>query len=113
MVPEGDPADRRLRAVNDPAPPASLPLARLLNHTADAVQAVRAGRSLNTALADCPAAARPGTQALSFHVLRWLGSALALRAQLAPKLPPPPVDALLLTALALLWPQAKAPYAAN
>lgn len=101
--------------MNAPAPPAfpghSLPLAELLNHTADAVQAVRAGRSLNTALADCPAAARPGTQALAFHALRWLGAAQVLRAQLAPKAPPPKVDALLLTALALLWPQAAAPYA--
>jgi 16S rRNA (cytosine967-C5)-methyltransferase len=88
-----------------------LPLARLLNHTADAVQAVRAGQSLNEALARCPADARPGTQALSFHTLRWLGSALAVRAQLAAKAPPPAVDALLLTALALLWPAGEPPYA--
>ena len=109
------PGDRRLRAVNIPAqsvsPPHALPLAELLNHAADAVQAVRAGQSLNVALANCPAAARPGTQALSFHALRWLGAAQALRTQLAPKAPPPKVDALLLTALALLWPQAEAPYA--
>ena len=96
--------------MNDPAPTASLPLAQLLNHTADAVQAVRAGQSLNAALARCPAPARPGTQALSFHALRWLGSARALRALLAPKAPAPAVDALLLTALALLWPEAGAPY---
>ncbi len=106
---------RRLRAVNaapQPASPAhSLPLAKLLNHAADAVQAVRAGQSLNMALANCPAAARPGTQALSFHALRWLGAAQALRAQLARQAPPPKVDALLLTALALLWPPAEAPYA--
>ncbi len=107
----------------DPKPPHTastahaLLLAKLLNHTADAVQAVRAGQSLNVALANCPAAARPGTQALSFHALRWLGSAQALRALLAPKAPPPKVDALLLTALALLWPQGQgkglgqAPYA--
>lgn len=107
-------ADRRLRAVNVPsAPPHSLPLAKLLNHTADAVQAVRAGESLNTALARCPGPARPGTQALSFHALRWLGSAQALRALLAPKAPAPAVDALLLTALALVWPQAEAPYSAH
>ena len=115
MASVGRKADRRLRAVNAAAQPtspqASLPLARLLNHTADAVQAVRAGESLNTALANCPAAARAGTQALSFHALRWLGSAQALRAQLAPKAPAPKVDALLLTALALLWPGAEAPYA--
>ena len=92
------------------SPPPSLPLARLLNHAADAVQAVRAGRSLNAALAACPAAARPGAQALSFHALRWLGAALALRAQLAPKAPAPAVDALLLTALALLWPAAESRY---
>ena len=94
-----------------PAAPASLPLSRLLNHTADAVQAVRAGRSLNDALAACPGEARPGTQALAFHVQRWLGSASVLRKGLAPKNPPPLVDALLLTALALLWPLSKAPYA--
>ncbi len=93
------------------APPTpSLPLATLLAHTADAVQAVRAGESLTTALARCPAAARPGTQALSFHALRWLGAAQVLRTQLAPKAPPPAVDALLLTALALLWPAAPVRY---
>jgi 16S rRNA (cytosine967-C5)-methyltransferase len=93
------------------SPHTALPLARLLGHTADAVQAVRAGRSLNEALARCPAEARPGTQALSFHVLRWLGSAQAVRALLAPKQPPPAVDALLLTALALAWPASLPPYA--
>jgi 16S rRNA (cytosine967-C5)-methyltransferase len=96
--------------VNDPTPHTSLPLATLLNHTADAVQAVRAGQSLNAALARCPGPARPGTQALSFHALRWLGSAQALRTLLAPKAPAPAVDALLLTALALLWPQSDPPY---
>ena len=99
--------------MNDPVPHPSLPLAKLLNHTADAVQAVRAGESLNTALARCPGPARPGTQALSFHALRWLGSVQALRQLLAPKAPAPAVDALLLTALALLWPQAGEPYASH
>ena len=93
----------------------SLPLSQLLGHAADAVQAVRGGESLTTALERCPAAARPGAQALSFHALRWLGAAQAVRAQLAPKAPPPAVDALLLTAIALLWPNAwadgDAPYA--
>ena len=79
-------------------------LHRLLDHTADAVQAVRSGRSLTDVLARCPAEMRPGVQALSFHTLRWLGSALEARARLAPKTPPPTVDALLVTALALLWP---------
>ncbi len=88
----------------------SLPLAQLLNHTADAIQAVRSGHSLTAALARCPADARPGAQALSFHVLRLMGSAQAARALLAPKPPPPAADALLVTALALLWPGAEAPY---
>ena len=53
--------------------PASLPLAQLLMYVADAVQAVRSGESLNTALDRCPAPARAGTQALAFQVLRRLG----------------------------------------
>ena len=101
-------AGDRLPGVNAPqsskAPTFSLPLARLLDHTADALQAVRAGRSLTDVLARCPAEARAGTQALSFHVLRWLGGAQVVREKLAPKAPPPNVDALLTTALALLWP---------
>ncbi|MEO8836064.1 MAG: 16S rRNA (cytosine(967)-C(5))-methyltransferase RsmB [Caldimonas sp.] len=97
--------------MSDSAPTAALPLARLLGHAADAVAAVRAGRSLNDALARCPAEARPGTQALAFHALRWLGAAEVLRRALAPKAPPKDVDALLLTALALLWPAGEPPYA--
>jgi 16S rRNA (cytosine967-C5)-methyltransferase len=89
----------------------SLPLHRLLDHCADAVQAVRDGRSLTDWLARCPAELRPGVQALSFTVLRRLGAAQALRAQLAPKAPAPKVDALLVCALALLWPDEAAPYA--
>jgi 16S rRNA (cytosine967-C5)-methyltransferase len=93
------------------APPAGPALAQLLEHTADAVQAVRAGHSLTEVLARVPAALRPGVQALSFHTLRWLGSATEARAQLAPKTPAPNVDALLVTALALLWPGEPLPYA--
>jgi 16S rRNA (cytosine967-C5)-methyltransferase len=90
---------------------AALPLAQLLTHAAAAVQAVRAGQSLTDALERCPAPARPGAQALSFHALRWLGGAQAVRAELVPKAPPPAVDALLLTSLALLWPGSGTPYA--
>jgi 16S rRNA (cytosine967-C5)-methyltransferase len=43
--------------------------------------------------------------------MRWLGSAQGVRALLVAKTPPPAVDALLLTALALLWPAAQSPYA--
>ncbi len=89
----------------------SQPLARLLELTADTVQAVRSGRSLNDVLARTPADARPGVQALAFHTLRWLGSAGEARAKLVPKTPAPNVDALLVTALALLWPGEPLPYA--
>jgi 16S rRNA (cytosine967-C5)-methyltransferase len=91
----------------------SLPLATLLEHAADAVGAVRAGESLTTALDRCPPAARPGTQALAFHALRWLGSAEAVRRALARKAPAPKTDALLLVALALLWPAGEPPYAGH
>jgi len=96
--------------VTAPATTAALPLARLLGHAAEAVGAVRAGQSLNDALARCPAPARPGTQALAFHALRWLGAAEVVRRRLAPKAPPPDVDSLLLVALALLWPAGGLPY---
>jgi 16S rRNA (cytosine967-C5)-methyltransferase len=82
----------------------SPPLARLLDKAADALQAVREGHSLTETLTRCPGDLRPGVQALSFHALRWLGSATEARQRLAPKVPPPNVDALLVTALALLWP---------
>ena len=88
----------------------SAPLHQLLRHTADAVQAVRKGRSLTDALARCPADVRPGTQALSFAVLRRLGAADALRQVLAPKRPQPQIEGLLLCALALLWPEGEPAY---
>jgi 16S rRNA (cytosine967-C5)-methyltransferase len=79
-------------------------LARLLEQAADTVAAVRGGRSLSDLLPRVPEPLRPGVQALVFHALRRLGSALELRALLAPRAPPPAVEALLLVALALLWP---------
>ncbi|MBI5257170.1 MAG: 16S rRNA (cytosine(967)-C(5))-methyltransferase RsmB [Burkholderiales bacterium] len=93
------------------APGHAPPLARLLDAAADAVAGVRAGRSLTDLLARCPADLRAGTQALVFHALRWLGGATAARALMAPKEPPPAVDALLVTAIALLWPGSEPPYA--
>ncbi|MBA3599182.1 MAG: 16S rRNA (cytosine(967)-C(5))-methyltransferase RsmB, partial [Methylibium sp.] len=81
----------------------SLPLATLLGHTADAVAAVRAGRSLTAALVATPPDARPGTQALAFRAVRGLGGAQALLRALVAKPAPPWVEALLLTALALAW----------
>ena len=83
----------------------ALPLARLLERTADAVAAVRAGRSLTAVLDTLPADLRPGVLALASDVMRQLGTAQALRERLAPRAPPPPVEALLLSALALLVPR--------
>ena len=101
-------SDNNTRAAPGGQAPA---LSRLLEQTADAVQAVRGGRSLTEVLAACPGPLRPGTQALSFLVLRRLGAAQAVRAILAPRTPPPAVEALLLSALALLWPDDAPPYA--
>ncbi|RYF01123.1 MAG: 16S rRNA (cytosine(967)-C(5))-methyltransferase RsmB [Comamonadaceae bacterium] len=92
------------------APPQSLPLWVLLDATALALQAVRAGQSGTAALAAVDAAQRPGVQALLFQALRHLGLAQAVRWQLAPRNPPPRVDALLCTALALAWDPDQAPY---
>nr|WP_276598376.1 16S rRNA (cytosine(967)-C(5))-methyltransferase RsmB [Roseateles koreensis] len=91
----------------------SVPLQRLIAQVADAVQAVRAGRSLTEVLARGAPELRPGTQALSFYVLRLLASAEGARALLAPKAPPPKVEGLLLCALALLWPTDEPPYDAH
>jgi len=90
--------------VSSNAPP--IPLSTLLLHTADLVQGVQEGRSLTDLLARMPAAPRAGAQALAFDVLRRLGGAQGVRRTLASKPPPPAVDALLLSALALLWPAA-------
>jgi len=86
------------------------PLWRLLQASAQAVQAVRAGRSLTAQIDSVPADLRPGTQALSFLAMRQLGRASALRAQLARRAPPAAADALLCTVLALAWDEANAPY---
>ncbi len=88
-------------------------LSRQLGLCANAVAGVVRGRSLTDELAALPGDLRPGVQALAFHTLRWLGAARCLREQLAAKTPPPAVDALLLTALALLWPPAGPPYPAH
>lgn len=88
--------------MNRPAPGHSLPLSQLLGRCANAVAAVRKGQSLNDALAATPAPERPGTQALAFTVMRRMGLAQALRHKLVPKAPHPWVDALLISALALI-----------
>ena len=86
--------------------PQPIALSILLLHAADLVQGVLEGRSLTALLPRVPLASRAGAQALAFDVLRRLGAAQAVRRVLASKVPPPAVEALLLSALALLWPPA-------
>nr|MDP2189855.1 16S rRNA (cytosine(967)-C(5))-methyltransferase RsmB [Rhodoferax sp.] len=87
-----------------------IPLWRQLQATAAVLQGIRSGMSGTDALDAVPADLRPGVQALTFHVLRSLGRAEALRQLLAGRSPPPPADALLCTALALAWREQDAPY---
>jgi len=78
-------------------------LADVLLAAAQAVQAVQAGGSLTDALGQTPAALRPATQAISFHAMRRLGTAMAIRALLVPRKPPSTLlEALLLVAFSLL-----------
>jgi 16S rRNA (cytosine967-C5)-methyltransferase len=93
--------------------PTQIPLWRQLQGAASILMAVRDGQSMTAALTDVDAALRPGVQALSFHALRWLGRAEALRQQLAKKPPPPEADALLCVALALAWNEENAPYSVH
>ena len=86
-------------------------LSRLLDHSAIAVQALRAGRSLTDALAEVPAAMRPGVQALTFTAVRQLGAVTVALKTLAGRPPRPRVEALLCVALALLWPAERPAYA--
>jgi 16S rRNA (cytosine967-C5)-methyltransferase len=77
---------------------------------AGVIHAVRQGKSGTAAIAQVRDELRPGVQALCFQVWRNLGRAQALREQLAPRKPPPQVDALLCTVLALAWDSAQSPY---
>jgi 16S rRNA (cytosine967-C5)-methyltransferase len=88
----------------------SPPLWRLLQGAADVLASIRAGRSGTAALNAVPTELRPGVQSLSYRVLRELGRAEVLRQQLAARKPAPAVDALLCTALALVWDEVAAPY---
>ncbi len=65
---------------------------------------------MTAALEEVDASLRPGVQSLSFHTLRALGRAEALRQQLARRPPPPEADALLCVSLALGWSEVDAPY---
>lgn len=82
-----------------------------LQAVAQALSEVARGGSAQKALQATPSAARPGVQALLFHVLRQWGRARALRDRLVQRQPAPLADALLCSALALAWDDAQAPYA--
>ncbi len=81
-----------------------------LQAVAQALVLIRKGTSGTAALDAVAPALRPGVQALLFHVLRQLGRAQALRDQLVSRTPAPLADALLCSALALVWDEAAAPY---
>jgi 16S rRNA (cytosine967-C5)-methyltransferase len=87
-----------------------VPLWQQLQATAAVVLAVRSGASGTAAIDSVDSELRAGVQALAFHTWRNLGRAEALRAKLAPRPPPPMVDALLCVALALSWQVDDAPY---
>ena len=104
---------RRVAAPATPQPAATgqrltPTLAAQLRHTAQCVQAVEQGRSLSDVLPRVPGELRPGVQALTFHVLRELGTARAVVACLVQRKPDPAVSALLCCAVALLLLEAPA-----
>ena len=88
------------------------PLWRQLQVLARLIEGVCAGQSLTRLLEGVPLTLRAGAQALSFEVLRHLGTAQALRARLAPRRPGPQADALLCSAIALLLPGCSQAYPA-
>ena len=79
-----------------------IPLWRQLQSTANVLQAVRSGGSGTSAIKQVDVSLRPGVQALSFHVWRWLGTAEIIESYLAKRAPPPQADALLCVSLAIL-----------
>jgi len=78
------------------------PLWRQLQSTANVLLAVRSGESGTSALKQVEVSLRPGVQALSFHVWRWLGTAEIIKSYLVKRAPPAQADALLCVALAIL-----------
>ncbi len=86
-----------------PESPQSPVLSDQLLAAARAIGAVQDGQSLSEALESIPAALRPAAQALSFHAMRRLGHARAVRERLVPRRPPERLaEALILLGLSLL-----------
>lgn len=92
------------RAATAATPNPGPSLSAQLVAVARALQEVRQGQSARAVLGGVEPALRAGVQALLMDVLRVLGTAEAVRAELAPRKPASAVDALLCTALALLLP---------
>lgn len=84
------------------APRLAPSLAAQLRYTARCVLAVEQGRSLSDVMPQVNADLRPGVQALTFHVLRHLGTAREVVGRLVQRKPEPAVMALLSSAVALL-----------
>ncbi|MBT9466792.1 16S rRNA (cytosine(967)-C(5))-methyltransferase RsmB [Hydrogenophaga sp.] len=89
-------------ASRPPGAPLGPSLATQLRQTARCVQAVEQGQSLSDVLPQVASELRPGVQALTFHVLRHLGTARALVEQLVQRKPDAAVQALLCSALSLM-----------
>lgn len=95
--------DQPLTDVTRPSKQKQVSLTDSVLASAHCVQAVIAGQSLSDCLASTDSMLRPSVQAISFHVMRRLGFARAVRDQLVKRPPADPLlDALLLVALALL-----------
>ena len=78
-------------------------LSDVILSSAQQVRSVLAGRSLSDSMGESDPGLRAATQAITFHVMRRLGLAQALRTELVPRKPADPLlDALLLVSLALL-----------
>ncbi|MDP3521335.1 MAG: 16S rRNA (cytosine(967)-C(5))-methyltransferase RsmB [Hydrogenophaga sp.] len=85
------------------AHPASAPsLAEQLQHAAQCLRGVQAGRSLTELVAAVPTTLRPGVQAIAFHALRQAGLSAALVRLLAARAPSPAVRTLMQVALSLM-----------
>lgn len=83
--------------------PSRIALSDSVFASARCVQGVMAGQSLSDCLAATDAALRPSVQAISFHVMRRLGFAQAVRSKLVARPPADTLlDSLLLVALTLL-----------
>ena len=87
------------------SPRQSAPLSVYLLACAEVVQAVQAGQSMTEALVAVPSELRPAVQALSFHTMRYLGWARAVKSALITRpLTFKPLDTLIEVAIALLKP---------